>query len=129
MVARGQGRADGTWWRRWRPEDDVRVAEVARLDGVLSVRASASLLRRWAVSVATMGDDVYEGMSYTELDGPKWELCRSDGEVQTFRDYHQRVSVAKVSRREVLGEHAPGEPAELRPLIWSRNGAVRDRRR
>ncbi|MEO3869868.1 hypothetical protein ABGB18_13655 [Nonomuraea sp. B12E4] len=42
-----------------------------------------------------MGDFTYEGMSYTELDGPRWEPCRSDGEVQTFLDYHQRVAVAR----------------------------------
>ncbi|MEV7907704.1 hypothetical protein [Streptomyces anulatus] len=103
---------------------------MSQLGGLLSVRASSSLLRRWAVYVATMGDDVYKGMSYTELDGPKWELCRSDGEVQTFRDYHRRVSIAKVSRREVLAaENAPGEPAELQPLVWSRNDTVRSRRR
>ncbi|MER5420740.1 hypothetical protein [Streptosporangium roseum] len=123
-------RADGTWWRRWRPEEDARTVEVERLNGVLSMRASSSLLRRWAVDVATMGDYVYKGMSYTELDGPEWELCRSDGEVQTFRDYHRRVSVAKISRGEVLAAgNAPGEPAELRPLIWDRNAAVRSRRR
>ena len=123
-------RADGTWWRLWRPEEDVRAAEVARLGGVLNIRASSSLLRRWAVYVATMRDYVYEGMSYTELDGPRWDLCRSDGEVQTFHDYHRRVSVAKVSRREVLAdENAPSASAELRPLIWSRNDTVRSRRR
>lgn len=123
-------RAEGTWWRRWRPEKDVRAAEVERLNGVLSVRASPSLLRHWAVYVAMMGDDVYEGMSYTELDGPRWELCRSDGEVQTFHDYHRRVSVARISRREVPAtENTSGEPAELRPLIWSRNDTVRSRRR
>ncbi|TMR24290.1 hypothetical protein ETD86_05130 [Nonomuraea turkmeniaca] len=115
-------RADGTWWRQWRPEEDIRAAEITRLGGLLNVRASSSLLRRWAVYVATMHDYVYGGMSYTELDGPKGEPCRSDGEVQTFHDYHQRVSVARISRREVLAaENTPGEPAELRPLIWSRN--------
>lgn len=122
-------RADGTWWQRWRPEDDVSRAEVESLGGVLSVRASSSLLRRWAVHVATMGDYMYEGMSYTELEGPKWELCRSAGEVQTFLDYRQQVSVAKTSRREVLAtEDILGGPADLKPLVWSRNAAVRNRR-
>jgi hypothetical protein len=122
-------RADGTWWRRWRPDEDVRAVEVDRLGGLLHVRGSASLLRSWALSVATMADDVYGDMSYAELHGPKWELCRSDGEVQTFRDYHRRVSDATISRREVLAAGpVPGEPAELRPLVWKRNDLVRSRR-
>ncbi|WP_336214082.1 hypothetical protein [Nonomuraea sp. LPB2021202275-12-8] len=121
-------RADGTWWRQWHPAADGRAAEVSRLGGLLSVRASSSLLREWAVSVATMADHVYHGMSYTELDGPKWEPCRSDGEVQTFDDYHRRVAVAEISRREVLAAaNVPGEPAEVRPLVWGRNDAVRNR--
>ncbi|TKK85962.1 hypothetical protein FDA94_24000 [Herbidospora galbida] len=123
-------RAAGTWWRVWRPEEDVRAAEVTQLGGLLNVRASSSLLRRWAVHVATMRDHAYKGMSYTELDGSKWEPCRSDGEVQTFRDYRQRVSVATISRREVLAaENELGTPAELRPLVWSMNDTVRSRRR
>ncbi|MFI6816730.1 hypothetical protein ACIBG7_30310 [Nonomuraea sp. NPDC050328] len=123
------GRADGSRWRTWRPAPDVRHAAVEPVGGLLTFRASASLLRCWAVYVATMGDYVHDGMSYTELDGPRWGPCRSDGEVQTFTDYRQRVSVAKVSRREVLATgHLPGGPAEIRPLVWRRNSVVRRRR-
>ncbi|MGW0806603.1 hypothetical protein [Nonomuraea sp. NPDC002799] len=120
-------RDDGTWWR---PEVDLRRAEVAQLGGLLSLQAAPALLRRWAVSVTVMADHVYGGMSYTALDGSKWGLCRADGEVQTFLDYHQRVSVAKVSRSEVLTATNPaaGEPAELWPLIWNHNDAVKSRR-
>ncbi|GAA2683838.1 hypothetical protein [Nonomuraea recticatena] len=113
----------------WRSANFGRAAEVARLNGVLRVRAEPSLLRSWAVHVATMNDHAYEGMAYTELEGPRWELCRSDGEVQIFHDYRRRVSVATVSRREVLSsENVPGEAAELQPLIWNHSATVRDRR-
>ncbi|MGN9787862.1 hypothetical protein ACTMTF_41015 [Nonomuraea sp. ZG12] len=123
-------RADRTWWQQWHPVEDVRAAEVEQFGGLLNLRGSASLLRSWALSVATMADYAHEGMSYTELAGPKWELCRGDGEVQTFRDYHRRVSDATVSRREVLAEGpVPAEAAELRPLVWRRNELVRSRRR
>ncbi|MFC4119045.1 hypothetical protein [Nonomuraea zeae] len=121
--------ADGTWWGRWHPEHDVRRAEVAQLGGLVSVQAAPSLLSSWAVSVVAMADHAYEGMSYTSLGGPKWELCREDGEVQTFVDHRRRVSVAQVSRSEVLATAPPPtEPADLRPLIWARNDAVRSRR-
>lgn len=121
--------ADGTWWQRWRPTADGRAAQVTRINGLLTIRARPSLLRVWAVYVATMHDYEHKGMSYTELDGPQWDPCRSDGEVQTFRDYHRRVSVAGISRGEVLAaEDAPGTPAELRPLIWRHNDTVRQRR-
>ncbi|WP_214108129.1 hypothetical protein [Acrocarpospora catenulata] len=121
--------ADRTWWRQWRPEPDGRAAEVDQPGGLLTVRASSSLFRRWAVSVATMHDYVHKGMSYTELECPKWELCRSDGEVQTFSDFRQRVSIAITSRGEILAtENAPSTPAELQPLVWGRNDTVRSRR-
>lgn len=120
-------RANGT---RWHSEGDDSRTEVEQLGGLLSLRAPSDLLRQWAVCVATMGDDVYEGMSYTELDGPRWELCRSDGEVQTFRDFRQRMSVARVARTEVLAaENTPSAPEDIRPLIWNRNATVRSRRR
>ncbi|MGW4790953.1 hypothetical protein ACWEPC_00870 [Nonomuraea sp. NPDC004297] len=45
-------------------------------------------------------------------------------------DYHRRVSVAEVSRREVLAANAaPAAPADLPPLIWARSTTVRHRRR
>ncbi|MBN6054460.1 hypothetical protein JYK22_21140, partial [Nonomuraea sp. RK-328] len=118
------------WPRVCRALDDERAAEVHHLGGVLSLRAAPPLLRSWAVLVATMGDDVWHGMSYTELDGTgPWDAGR-DGEVQTFLDYHRRVSVARTSRREVLAARdTPADPAEVRPLVWDRNDAVLSRRR
>ncbi|NUW42748.1 hypothetical protein [Nonomuraea rhodomycinica] len=122
--------ADPDWSRTSRARDDERAADVRHLGGVLSLRAAPSLLRRWAVYTATMGEDVWHGMSYTELDSTGgWRTCRGEGEVQTFLDYHRRVSVARVSRREVLASgDAPAEPADLRPLVWARNDAVLSRR-
>lgn len=122
-------RRDTVWAQAWRHDDDVRRADVSRLGGLLCARASAATLRRWAVRVTTMHDWTQHGMSYVGLEGP-WNLCRGEGEVQTFADYHRRVSVAEVSRREVLaGNAAPAAPADLPPLIWARNTTVRHRRR
>ncbi|GAA0397065.1 hypothetical protein GCM10009530_55810 [Microbispora corallina] len=52
-------RDGGTWWQRWRPHEDVRAAEVTNPGGLVTVRASSSLLRSWAVSVATMHDHAH----------------------------------------------------------------------
>ncbi|GIH25630.1 hypothetical protein Aph01nite_39400 [Acrocarpospora phusangensis] len=122
-------RADRTWWREYHPSPDGRGGEVDMIGGMLTFRGTPSLLRNWALLVATMRDDVYYGMSYTEIDHPDYELCRSNGEVQTFTDYHRRVSTAKVSRRETLTTHpTPNDPATLRPLIWTHNETVETRR-
>ncbi|WP_214326324.1 hypothetical protein [Nonomuraea sediminis] len=122
-------RSAGTWWRHFHPEPDARRAEITQQGNLLSLRASPSLLRQWAVHTTTMGDYSHHGMSYTELHGPRWELCRADGEVQTFTDYHQQVSVAKISRRELLATaDTPTHPEDICPLVWSHNDAVRSRR-
>jgi hypothetical protein len=116
--------------RSWHPPgDDHRRAEVAQLGGLVRVQATSSLLRSWAVSVVVMADYAYDGMSYTGLAGSDGNLCRAEGEVQTFRDYRRRVSVAKVAREEVLAAApASASPADLRPLIWDRNDTIRSRR-
>jgi hypothetical protein len=63
------------------------------------------------------------GMDYTDLGWP-------DGEVQIFADYRQRVSAARVARREILaGLTQPMPPADLEPLIWQRGAEVRLRAR
>jgi hypothetical protein len=122
--------ANGSWWRYWQPSSDSRGALVDRVGGLLTFRASPTLLREWAVDVARLGDHEYDGMSYVELHGPDGELCRSDGEMQIFRNYRQRVAAAKVSRREVLDAWpSPPASADVNPVIWHHNSAVRARRR
>ncbi|GAA0428252.1 hypothetical protein Acor_66720 [Acrocarpospora corrugata] len=123
-------RADRSWWQEYHPDPDSRGAEVNMIGGMLTFRGSATLLRSWALGVATLGEHLYYGMDYVEIDHPDYEVCRSNGEVQTFLDYHRKVSTAKVSRREILSSApASTDPATLRPLIWNHTETIRDRRR
>lgn len=101
----------------------VAGGEVARVGGVLALIAPPEQLRTWAVQVARLGDWWHDGMDYAELD--RTGAGRRSGEVQVFRDYHQRVGAAKVARREVLAEEP--RPADVEPLIWERLAAVRAR--
>ncbi|GAA3702791.1 hypothetical protein GCM10022224_080740 [Nonomuraea antimicrobica] len=75
----------------------------------------------WPLLTALGGTDLWvQGLSYTELN-PGRELCRSDGEVRTFTDHDQRVSVAKVSRAEVpAAADIPRDTEERRPLVCAR---------
>jgi hypothetical protein len=64
-------------------------------------------------------------MDYTELGGAEARPRGRDGEVQIFRDYRRRVSVARVARREVLCRQPL--PDDLNPLIWDHVDTVRAR--
>ncbi len=67
------------------------------------------------------GETEHRGMPYTELEADEWEPCRADGEIQTFRDYRQRMSVAEVSCCEVLA--TPARPVTRRRSDpWSGGG-------
>ncbi|WP_433412989.1 hypothetical protein ACQP1V_27565 [Microtetraspora malaysiensis] len=125
---------DGSWIRRRRelwPDPDPYGTRIDRIGGLLIFRAAPVLLRHWALDVARLGEDDYHGMAYTEIHGAKYEPCRADGEVQTFRDYHQRVTIARTSRQEVFDSPAAGclAPGEVNPLIWRHNNTVRARHR
>jgi hypothetical protein len=122
-------RASGRWPTWEQPADD-RGAAVERVGGLLAFRAQPSRLREWAVGVALLGDHMYQGMAYVDLDSSDAPLCRADGEMQIFHDYRRRVAVARISRREVLGTVPVGlVPADINPLVWQHNGTVRARRR
>jgi hypothetical protein len=111
------------WLDRNRPGDN----HIARVGGLVVFAGLPYMLKRWAVSVAKLGDHpAKNGMDYTYLgDGGCW----ADGEVQIFPDYRQRVSAARVGRREILAE-VPLQlpPADVERLIWDRGTAVRRRR-
>jgi hypothetical protein len=61
-------------------------------------------------------------MDYDHLGGK----CRSAAaEIQVFRDFRRRVSVARRARADVLARpDAPADPADLRPLVWDRHGEI-----
>jgi len=102
---------------------DALRARTSRTGGLVSIAGWPTALRYAAVAVYTLGDHAYHGMDYVEVDWP-------NGEVQVFRDYRQRVTAARVARRELLGELSDvPAPDELRPLIWQRGAQVRRRRR
>jgi hypothetical protein len=95
---------------------------VERVGGIITVTASPRSLKAAALTAAMLGPCAHHGMDYAEVDWP-------NGEIQVFNDYRQRVSVARVARREVLA--ALGEPLDremLNSLIWDRGGEVRRRR-
>lgn len=112
----------GSWPPPSIPPPGSRV-RVDRVGGLIVLTATPDRLRELAVTVYRLCDRAYQGMNYAEVDWP-------NGEVQVFSDYRRRVSATQVARREVLAEAARSLPADiLRPLIWDRAAAVRQRRR
>lgn len=122
-----QRRADrdrlvGAWRPPWIPPRGFQE-RMDRIGGLVTLAAIPAVLKQYAAYVYTISDHAYRGMSYAEIDWP-------NGEVQVFRDYRNRVSAARVARREVLSELArPLPPNSLNPLIWQRATQVRHRRR
>ncbi|GAA4591106.1 hypothetical protein GCM10023194_49570 [Planotetraspora phitsanulokensis] len=113
----------------WRPAADPYGVAIDRVGGLLTFRGSPAVLREWAVDVARVGDFLYKGMDYTYLGSGDEPGRWSAGEVQVFGDYRQRVSVARVSRREVLAGVPADTPADdVNPLVWDHNKTVRARR-
>jgi hypothetical protein len=103
--------------RPWYPPPDARH-RISRTGGMLTLTATAPELKSWAVAVAQLGDWLWDGMDYTDLNGP-------DGEVQVFTDYTRRVSAARTARREILaGPARTLPPADQQPLIWQRGTAI-----
>jgi hypothetical protein len=94
-----------------------------RIGGIITLAASPTALKEYAEYIYTLGPYNHHGMAYAEIDWP-------NGELQVFRDYHRRVSAARVARREVLAER-PDPPARdtLNLLIWGRTSTIRHERR
>lgn len=112
------------WWSRDRPGDN----RIARTGGLVAFAGLPHVLKRWSIAVTGLGRSLSRyGMDYVHLgDGSCW----ADGEVQVFTDYRQRVSAARVGRREILAEiPRPLPPADIERLVWDRGTAVRQRRR
>jgi hypothetical protein len=122
------------WWWERRVGAGAGRHRVERAGGLLILAATPPVLRDWAVDVYRLGEPPNPPMDWTDLGWPYGmdytDLGRMDGEVQIFADYRQRVSAARVARREVLaGLTRPISPADLEPLIWQRGGEVRLRAR
>lgn len=119
----------GIWPVRLSRPDDHRTA-IERIGGMLVLRGLPRRLREWAVGVALL-DVGRHGMDHVYLDTADWPARHPEGEVQIFRNYRQRVSVAKVARREILsrGDTARLTPDVINPRIWEHNSTVRARRR
>jgi hypothetical protein len=96
---------------------------IDRIGGLIVWAANPHALKASAPDVYQLGQYAHDGMDYVEVDWPA-------GEVQVFANYRQRVSAARVARREVLTKlgGAVPEPAEVNPLIWSQATLVRQRR-
>jgi hypothetical protein len=130
----------GTWpsmpgsGREWRAGAGGGRHRIERAGGLLIFAATPPVLRDWAVDVYLLGEPPNSPMDYRYIGWPYGmaytDLGRTDGEVQIFADYRQRVSAARVARREVLaGLTQPVPPADLEPLVWQRGAEVRLRAR
>ncbi|GAB3873136.1 hypothetical protein ACFQ1S_00780 [Kibdelosporangium lantanae] len=115
----GLGRAEVP---RIRQHDRV-VAEFYQMYGLVVFAAAPALMRVWADYTHTLGENLLNGMDYTELDNA-WR-DGGWGEVQIFTDYHRRVSAARVARAELRTELG-AEPDE--ETVWDRGEEVRGRR-
>jgi hypothetical protein len=114
--AQPPGERQRRWWAPWKLE-----ARITRVGGLMVLSAAREALRQEAISVHLLGHWSYYGMDYTEIGD-------YEGEVQVFADYRSRVSAVRVACRETLaGLSEPMSPEELRPLIWDRGTAVRQR--
>jgi hypothetical protein len=111
----------------WRHADRPGDSRISRTGGLVVFAGLPHVLKRWAVEVARLGSFLSpHGMDYVYLGHGS---CRADGEVQVFTDYRQRVSAARVGRREVLAEiPQPLPPADTEKLIWDRGTAIRQHR-
>ncbi|WP_173093487.1 hypothetical protein [Actinomadura verrucosospora] len=113
---------DPRGWFREHPREPER-GRVKRMHGLVALLPSGPAeARDWAVHVGRLDPRNPYGMDYEYLGGE----CRSAvGEMQVFRDFRRRVSVARRARADVLARpDAPGDPAELRPLVWDRHGEI-----
>lgn len=111
----------------WRYRDRPGDTRISRTGGLVVFAGLPHVLKAWAVEVAQLGRYLTPyGMDYVYLTDAAF---RVEGEVQVFTDYRQRVSAARVGRREVLAElPRPLPPEHIERLIWDRGTAVRQRR-
>ncbi|MFB4302824.1 hypothetical protein [Actinomadura sp. NTSP31] len=111
------------WFRDRPPTDRPERGRVKRTHGLVALLpARPAEAREWAVQAGWLDAANPHGMDHDYLDGQ----CRwASGEIQIFRDFHRRVSVARRARADVLARpDAPADPAELRPLVWDRHGEI-----
>jgi hypothetical protein len=108
----------GAWRAPWIPPRGFQE-RMDRIGGLVTLTASAAVLKEYATYIYTLGEYHQLGMAYAEVDWP-------NGEVQVFRDYRRRVSAARLARRQVLTEQPDRlAPDSLNPLIWQRGTAIR----
>ncbi|WP_330256547.1 hypothetical protein OG874_19490 [Nocardia sp. NBC_00565] len=117
-------RAQGPGERSWHFVDVPTGWErVDRIGGLVTIFGAPDQLRSWGTSLATLGTYACYGMDYEFLDEER------NGEVQIFRQYRRKVSIARQARAEVLARcdgHGPAE--EVQRAIWSHGATVRRRR-
>ncbi|MBO2439613.1 hypothetical protein [Actinomadura nitritigenes] len=115
--------AEPRGWFREPPPPGPRRGRVKRTHGLVALLpGSPAEAREWAVRAGWLDVRNPYGMDYDYLGGQ----CRSAaGEIQVFRDFRRRVSVARRARADVLAApDVPADPAELRPLVWDRHGEI-----
>lgn len=111
------------WFRALPPGPEAVPGRGKRLHGLIALLpARPAEAREWAVQAGWLDAGNRYGMDYDFLAGG----CRdAAAEIQIFRDFRRRVSVARRARADVVARpDAPADPAELRPLVWDRHGEI-----
>jgi hypothetical protein len=115
--------ADPRRWFREHPPHGPERGRVKRMHGLVALLPSRPAeARDWAVQAGRLDARNPHGTDHDYIVGQ----CRSaEGEIQIFRDFRHRVSVARRARADVLARpDVPADPAELRPLVWDRHGEI-----
>jgi hypothetical protein len=111
------------------PWDDPARTEgqnvwIAAHGGILTLAATDTALRGWAVELRGLRLNDPEHLPYLHLDFPQLT-----GELHLLGDFHDQVSVARQARADVLGgEATPPDLQHLRELIWDRSALLLRRR-
>lgn len=74
----------------------VGWTRIDRVGGTLAIYGGSEQLREWAINLERLGEYARDGMDYLYLDYPE-----VDGEVQIFRQYRRKVSIARQARAEI----------------------------
>jgi hypothetical protein len=83
--------------------------------GLVILAAPGPVLKNWGFELSQLGDRMYEGTSYTELDYPK-----NDGEVQVLDNFDIRVERAVNLRNQLFPDAANRQLAEEeKQEIWT----------
>ncbi|WP_436770950.1 hypothetical protein [Yinghuangia sp. YIM S09857] len=126
--------ADTGAWFRAQParhfhgyDERHRRPAIGMRAGVLVLPGTTQWLREWAVQIGSL-NPAWPGAASGH--GMVYDYMHTDYslEVQVFDNYRDRVTAARIARRQIAAEpSAPTDPHSLRPLIWDRGTGIHAR--